>query len=120
MLSKKYFFSSKKQYGFFTTLADPPPPGLAKDHKKYVSFSEPFPNMQKLILQSHYIGNPFLSSFENSDHEYSTVYQVIQFVRNLNYHEIQILYGNKHLIKFPRPQTLFLADGHLRYVLSLL
>ena len=43
MLSEKNTFS-KKQYGFFTTLADPPPPSLAKGHKKYVFFSDPFPN----------------------------------------------------------------------------
>ena len=44
MLSEKKTFS-QKQYGFFTTLADPPPPGLAKDHRKYGFFSEPFPKV---------------------------------------------------------------------------
>ena len=59
-----------------------------------------------LILQSH-----FSQVLEIQTKEYRAVYQIIKFVRILNYHGIQILHGNNHFINSTRTQTFLLFQN---------
>ena len=83
MLSEKILFS-KKQYGFFTTLADPPPPGLAKDHKKYGFFLEPFPYVFVFFSMMRF----FLTHIDRVYFTMRRVSLVYLFIINLPHHHV--------------------------------